>query len=227
MPGPPLRLGNNEKEYYTGAPANLALDGQGAMRLVARRAPAGLVCHYGPCRYTSAKITTRGTLAVRQGRIEARIRIPSGQGLWPAFWLLGASCPATPWPRCGELDVMENHGSRPAITSSAIHGPGYSGSNTPFVHATTLPHGAFSDDFHLFAVEWDSLEVRFLVDDVAHYRVTREEIERRGRWVFDGPFVVILNLAVGGYFDGDPASDAILPAAMVVDYVRVYEALKE
>ena len=212
--------GNNEKEYYSGATENLALDGRGHLMIVARRAREGLSCSYGPCRYTSGKITTRGKVDAKPGRVAARIKLPAGQGLWPAFWLLGADDPPLPWPDCGELDIMENHGSNLQSTSSAIHGPGYFG-NTPFVHATS-GHGSFAENFHTFAVEWDSLRVRFFVDDSLHYTVERHEIERYGRYVFDKPFFIILNLAVGGTFDGDPTSDAVFPAAMLVDYVRVY-----
>lgn len=213
--------GNNEKEYYSDAPENIALNGQGQLMIVARRAPAGLTCHYGPCRYTSAKVTTRGKMEAPPGRVEARIKLPVGQGLWPAFWMLGRSFPATAWPECGELDIMENRGSDPTTTSSAVHGPGYSG-NTPFAHPHALPHGTFADDFHTFTVEWDSLSVRFFVDDTVHYAVTRSDIEQRGKSVLDQSYFLILNLAVGGTFDGDPASDAIFPATMLVDYVRVY-----
>ncbi len=213
--------GNEEKELYTNASENIALDGQGHLAIVARPAPAGLTCYYGPCRYTSAKIKTQGKMQAVPGRVEARIKLPVGQGLWPAFWMLGSSFPATPWPQCGELDIMEYRGSKPSETSSAIHGPNYFGA-TPFVHAYTLQTAQFADDFHVFAVEWDSSRVRFFVDINLHYTVTRADIERAGTWVFDQPFFVILNLAVGGKFDGDPQSDAILPATMLVDYVRVY-----
>jgi beta-glucanase (GH16 family) len=213
--------GNDEKEYYTDLPENIALSGRGQLMIVARRAPAGLTCHYGPCRYTSAKVTTRGKMYVQPGRVEARVKLPAGQGLWPAFWMLGRGFPATPWPECGELDVMENRGSDPATTSSAVHGPGYSG-RTPFAHTHSLERGTFSDDFHTFAVEWDSLYARFFVDDAVHYRVSRSELEQFGRSVLDQSFFLVLNLAVGGTFDGDPKSDAIFPAAMLVDYVRVY-----
>ncbi|MGH7531277.1 MAG: glycoside hydrolase family 16 protein [Gemmatimonadales bacterium] len=214
--------GNNEKQYYTSAAENVALDGRGHLVITARQAPPGLACYYGPCRYTSAKITTRGTLALPPGsRVEARIKLPAGQGLWPAFWMLGAGYPETPWPACGELDVMEYRGSTPTATSSAVHGPGYSG-NTPFAHRHTLQHGRFADEFHIFAVEWDSLIARFYVDGAPHYTVSRGELERSGRSILHQPFFMILNLAVGGHFDGDPASDAILPASLVIDYVRVF-----
>ena len=213
--------GNNEKEYYTDAPENTVLNGQGQLLIVARQAPAGLTCYYGPCRYTSAKITTRGKVDVAPGRVTARIKLATGQGLWPAFWMLGHGVPATPWPECGELDIMENRGSDPSTTSSAVHGPGYSG-NTPFAHAHALARGTVADDFHTFTVEWDSLHIRYFVDDTVHYVVARSDVEQHGKWVFDQPFFLILNLAVGGAFDGDPASDAIFPATMLVDYVRVY-----
>jgi len=215
--------GNDEKEYYTDGSENIALNGQGQLMIVARRAPAGLTCYYGPCRYTSAKITTRGKVLAAPGRVEARIKLPVGQGLWPAFWMLGHDNPTVPWPECGEIDIMENKGSQPSTTSSALHGPGYSGA-TPFVHEHTLARGTVSDDFHTFAVEWDSLHVQFFVDDTAHYRVTNVGIQQYGRSVLNQSFFLILNLAVGGKFDGDPQSDAIFPATMLVDYVRVYRA---
>ena len=170
--------GNNEKEYYTDASENIALNGQGQLVIVARSAPAGLTCYYGPCRYTSGKVTTRGKMLAQPGRVEARIKLPAGQGLWPAFWMLG--------------------------------------------HAHDLASGALSDDFHTFAVEWDSLFVRFFVDNALHYEIARDAVERFGKSVLDQPYFVILNLAVGGHFDGDPQSDAIFPATMLVDYVRVY-----
>ncbi|MEP6990320.1 MAG: glycoside hydrolase family 16 protein [bacterium] len=215
--------GNSEKESYTISPSNVALNGQGQLAITARSAPSGLTCYYGACRYTSAKITTRGKLVAAQGRVEARIRIPSGQGLWPAFWMLGSGFPGIPWPACGEFDIMENKGSQRATTSSAIHGPGYSGA-TPFANSTTLPSGAFADDFHTYAVEWDSSHVAFSVDGTVHYGVSRSVMATYGAPVLDNSYYIILNLAVGGFFDGDPASDAILPATMLVDYVRVYRA---
>jgi len=182
-----------------------------------------LLCYYGPCRYTSGRVTTRGKLSALPGRVEARIKLPSGQGLWSAFWMLGHRHPATPWPATGEIDVMEHKGSQRSTTSSALHGPGYSG-KTPFAHDHTLPRGAVSEAFHTYAVEWDSLRVRFSVDDSVHYGITRADIEQLGRSVLDQAYFVILNLAVGGRFDGDPRSDGIFPATMLVDFVRVYAA---
>ena len=213
--------GNNEKEFYSRDPSNISTNGRGQLVIVGRTAPPGLSCYYGACRYTSAKITTKGKMIVSPaGRVEARIKLSAGQGLWPAFWMLGSSCPETPWPDCGEIDIMENHGSQSTATSSALHGPGYSG-ETPFAHYHNIQRGAITD-FHTYAVEWDSTRVRWLVDDVEHYRVTRADVQKYGMSVLGKSFIVILNLAIGGHFDGDPQSDAIFPARMLVDYVRVF-----
>ena len=214
--------GNNEKEYYTSDATNISVNGQGQLAITARQAPAGLTCYYGACRYTSAKITTRGLALASPGRVEARIKLPSGQGLWPAFWMLGNTFPTTPWPQCGEIDIMENHGSDLTSVSSALHGPGYSG-NTPFVRSYQLATSSFADDFHVFSVEWNTSRIEYSVDGKSYHVVQRDDVLRRGNWVFEQPFFVILNLAVGGNFDGDPKSDAILPATMLVDYVRVYK----
>lgn len=218
--------GNEEKESYTSAPGNVALNGRGQLQIVARRAPAGLDCYYGPCRYTSGRITSRGKVIARPGRVEARTKLPTGQGLWPAFWMLGTSFGAVPWPESGELDILENRGSEPATTSSAIHGKGYSG-ETLFAHAQVLERGTVADSYHVYAIEWDSLQARFFVDRIPHLTVTRAELERHGKSVLDQSFFLILNLAVGGKFDGDPESDAIFPAKMLVDYVRIYEPVRE
>ena len=209
--------GNNEKEYYSADTSNIALNGQGQLAIVARVAPAGLTCYYGPCRYTSAKITTRGKVSVSPGRVEARIKLAAGQGLWPAFWMLGENVGTVGWPTCGELDIMENKGSQTYATSSAVHGPGYSG-NTPFAHVI----GSTTTEFHVYAVEWDSLQIRFFVDADLHYIVSRTDVQRYGNWVFNQSFFLLLNQAVGGHFDGDPQSDTIFPATMLVDYVRVF-----
>lgn len=213
--------GNNEKEVYTNAAENVSLDGQGHLRIVARQAPAGLTCYYGACRYTSGKITTRGKMTAAPGRVEARLKLPAGRGLWPAFWMLGSGFPSVAWPACGELDIMENKGSAPTATSSAIHGPGYSG-NTPFARVSELANGGTTSDFHTYAVEWDAESARFSVDGATQYAVSRSELQQYGSSILGQPYFVILNLAVGGNFDGDPPSDAIFPATMLVDWVRVY-----
>ena len=216
--------GNNELEYYSTDPSNISLNGQGQLVIVGKTAD-GLTCYYGACRYTSAKITTKGKLIVSPaGKVEARIKLPAGQGLWPAFWMLGSTCPETPWPACGEIDIMENKGSQPTTTSSALHGPGYSGA-TPFAHSQTFVSGTTSD-YHIYTVEWDSTYVAWLVDGVLHYSVAISDLVAYGPSVLDKTFIVILNLAIGGHFDGDPLSDSIFPATMMVDYVRVFAPKK-
>lgn len=209
--------GNNEKEYYRAAPENVAQTGDGYLAIVARVATDSLSCYYGRCRYTSGKITTRDKVSILPGRVEARIKLAQGQGLWPAFWMLGENIARAGWPTCGELDILENKGSQPTLTSSAVHGPGYSG-NTPFAHTQSNT----ATEFHVYAVEWDAQSIRYYVDTQLHYTVSRGAVQQYGAWVFDQAFFVVLNQAVGGHFDGDPQSDAIFPATMLIDYVRVY-----
>ena len=213
--------GNHELEYYSSDTSNISLNGHGQLAIVGRPVPPVLKCYYGPCRYTSAKITTRGkTIVSPAGKVEARIKLPAGQGLWPAFWMLGTTCPQVGWPDCGEIDIMESKGSLPTLSSSAMHGPGYSG-QTPFANWQRFPGGSITD-FHTYSVEWDQRSVRWLVDGVQHYQVGATDIRPYGRSVLGKSFIVILNLAIGGHFDGNPRSDSIFPAPMLVDYVRVY-----
>jgi beta-glucanase (GH16 family) len=211
--------GNSERESYRSDTSNIQQNGLGQLQIVARVSQdTSLHCYYGTCAYTSAKITTQGKILPNYGRIEARIKLAAGQGLWPAFWMLGNNIGTVGWPTCGELDIMENKGSQTNFTSSAVHGPGYSG-NTPLVNV----YGPVTTtDFHVYRVEWDAQSIRFSVDGNEHYVVTRAHVAQYGNWVFDQPFFLILNLAVGGHFDGNPQSDTIFPATMLVDYVRVY-----
>lgn len=213
--------GNNELEYYSSDPSNISLNGNGQLAIVGKPVPPVLKCYYAACRYTSAKITTRGKLVVSPaGKVEARIKLPEGQGLWPAFWMLGSTCPQVGWPDCGELDIMESKGSLPTLSSSAMHGPGYSG-QTPFANWQRFPSGSITD-FHTYSVEWNPRSVRWLVDGVQHYQVGATDIRAFGKSVLGKSFIVILNLAIGGHFDGNPRSDSIFPATMLVDYVRVF-----
>jgi beta-glucanase (GH16 family) len=133
--------------------------------------------------------------------------------------MLGNNIGTVGWPQSGEIDIMENHGSNMSSTSSALHGPGYSGA-TPLNHSVGLSSSA--TNFHTYAVEWDTTEIRFYVDGAQHYRVTQTQVQQYGNWVYNHPFFFILNLAVGGNFDGNPGSDSIFPATMLIDYVRMY-----
>jgi beta-glucanase (GH16 family) len=215
--------GNQEREFYTTRPENIALDGQGHLVITARTEPgtAGYHCWYGACGYTSARIKTKGLFSQAYGRFEARIRIPRGQGLWPAFWMLGDNIDRIGWPRSGEIDIMENIGREPNVAHGTMHGPGYSGAGG-IGGPDTLASGAFADGFHVYAVEWAPGEIRWLVDDKPYFRTTPASLPIGTAWVYDHPFFLLLNVAVGGGWPGDPDATANFPQQMLIDYVRVY-----
>jgi len=216
--------GNNELEYYTDLPQNAAMNGEGSLAIQAVRVenPASSVlnCWYGSCQYTSARLLTKGKFEVTYGRIEARLKLPYGQGIWPAFWMLGNDIDQVSWPQCGEIDIMENIGREPAIVHGTVHGPGYSGANG-VGGPTNLSEGRFADDFHLYAVEWEENEIRWYLDGKQFFSVTPDRVN--GKWVFDHPFFLILNLAVGGQWPGSPDGSTVFPQTLLVDYVRVYQ----
>ncbi|MGV9342229.1 lectin [Streptomyces sp. NPDC003688] len=211
-------VNNHERQYYTSGTNNAALDGQGHLVITAKREnPAGYQCWYGTCQYTSARLNTSGKFNAQYGHVEARMKIPRGQGMWPAFWMLG-----TPvnWPDSGEIDVMENVGFEPSTVHGTIHGPGYSGSGG-IGAGYSLPNGqAFADAFHTFAVDWAPDSITWSVDGNVYQRRTSADLGGR-TWVFNKPFFLILNLAVGGYWPGDPDGSTQFPAQLVVDSVSV------
>jgi len=213
--------GNQELETYTDRARNASLDGEGALAIQALRET--FTGRDGITReYTSARLKTQGRFEQAYGRFEARLKIPRGQGLWPAFWMLGADIPTAGWPRCGEIDIMENIGREPSTVHGTFHGPGYSGANgigAPF----TLPGGArFADDFHVFAVEWEPAAIRWYVDGALYQTRTPADLPAGQRWAFDHPFFLLLNVAVGGGWPGSPDATTVFPQTMLVDYVRVY-----
>src|SRR5262245_37237222 len=165
--------GNQEREYYTARTENAALDGSGHLVITARAESldSSYHCWYGACRYTSARLKTQGRFEQSYGRFEARLRIPRGQGIWPAFWMLGNDIDRVGWPRSGEIDVMENIGREPAVVHGTMHGPGYSGANG-IGAPDSLTTGSFADDYHVFAVEWVPGEIRWLVDQREYRKVT-------------------------------------------------------
>ena len=173
--------------------------------------------------YTSARLLTAGKFAQAHGRFEARLKIPYGQGMWPAFWLLGNNISTVGFPDCGEIDIMENIGSEPSIVHGGMHGPGPSGINSRTAAYTLPDNRRFADGFHLFAVEWDTNQARFYVDSTLYGTVNRSDVVAGGQWVFDHPFFIILNVAVGGSWPGSPDSTTVFPQQMRVDYVRVYQ----
>jgi beta-glucanase (GH16 family) len=209
--------GNGQQEFDTSRPENVSLDGLGHLAITARQES------YQGMAYTSGRITTKGLFAKAYGRFEARMKLPTGQGLWPAFWLLGADIDTNPWPACGEIDVMEYRGQEPRRITGSLHGPGYSGA-TPITGSYTVPPGpGFDEDFHVFAVEWDPDLISWEVDGVTWQVATPGRVPAGGTWVFDHPFYVILNLAVGGTYVGVVDGTATFPQTLLVDYVRYYE----
>ena len=214
--------GNQERQYYTRG-ANAQLDGSGNLVITARvSTDSSRRCWYGVCGYTSARLKTKGRFEATYGRFEARIRVPRGQGIWPAFWMLGADIDEVGWPRSGEIDIMENIGREPRIVHGTVHGPGYSGANG-IGGAYTLATGSFADDFHIFAVEWLPGQIRWLIDGSEYRRLTPAELPSGAAWVFNHPFFMLLNVAVGGAWPGDPDPSTVFPQQMLVDYVKVYQ----
>jgi beta-glucanase (GH16 family) len=214
-------VNNHERQYYTAGNRNAALDGQGHLVITARREnPDNYQCWYGRCEYTSARLNTAGKFTTTYGRVEARMKIPRGQGMWPAFWMLGNDIGQVGWPNSGEIDVMENVGFEPSTVHGTLHGPGYSGTGG-IGAAYTLPGGQkFADAFHTFAVDWSPEAITWSVDGTVYQRRTPADLGGQ-KWVFNKPFFLILNLAVGGYWPGDPDGSTVLPQQLLVDYVRV------
>jgi len=218
--------GNKELEIYcrydsSTAPCdpkspNVYVGDDGYLHIIAREPKRGT--------YTSARIKTEGLHSFAYGRIEARIKMPVGQGFWPAFWMLGDNIPNVDWPACGEMDIMESVGKIPSTNFGSIHGTGFTGTSigTPY----TLPNNTrFGDAFHIFGIVWSPRQIKYYVDDPKNVYVTYtpSSLPRGAVWPFDtGKFFLILNLAVGGYWPGSPDGASVFPQEMLVDYVRVY-----
>jgi len=205
--------GNNELQYYTDRKENITVQ-NGILIITAKKES------YKGSSYTSAKILTKGKFAQAYGRFEARMRLPYGQGMWPAFWLLGENIDEVKWPNCGEIDIMENRGQEPSITNGTVHGPGYSGGQA-ITKSYDLVNDRLDTGFHVFGIEWGPKYINFYVDDVLYNQITPADVT--GEWVFDRPFYIIINLAVGGSFVGPPNSETSFPQTLLVDYVRVYK----
>ena len=213
--------GNQEHEYYTPLTDNVSLDGNSSLAIVARQeAPDVGHCWYGKCEYTSARCTTQNKVEFTYGRVEARIKIPYGQGIWPAFWLLGGNIQQVGWPNSGEIDILENIGKEPTTVHGTVHGPGYSGGSS--IGAPYTSDEKFADDFHVYAIDWDTDAIRWYVDGELYNTFTVDDLGNR-KWVFDHDFFIMLNVAVGGLWPGYPDDTTTFPQTMLIDYVRVYQ----
>jgi beta-glucanase (GH16 family) len=209
---------NEELQYYTARPENVAHDGAGNLVIHGRRED------YKESQFTSSRLNTAGKFEPQYGRVEARIKLPGGKGIWPAFWMLGSNYSRVGWPKCGEIDILELAGSNPDTVFGSLHGPNYSGTSA-LTRIYSLDANSFTDDFHVFAFEWNKDGMRWLVDEKVFHTRTRQGFEKlQLDWVFDQPFFIILNLAVGGTFDGDPTPTTQFPVQMLVDYVKVFRA---
>jgi beta-glucanase (GH16 family) len=208
-------VNNHERQYYTNSTSNAVHDGQGNLVITARREnPGNYNCWYGRCEYTSARLNTSGKFSQTYGTFETRLKMSRGQGMWPAFWMLGGGN----WPTDGEIDVMENVGFEPNTVHGTLHGPGYSGAGG--IGAGYSIGSPFADGFHTFRVEWSPNKIVWKVDGNTYQTRTPADLNGN-RWVYDHPFFVILNLAVGGYWPGDPNSSTPMPNTLTVDYVHV------
>jgi len=218
--------GNNELQYYTDRPENVIVE-NGVLIITAKEES------FEGKGYTSARLTSQDLFEQQYGRFEARIRVPFGKGYWPAFWLLGV--PKTisvdgeevleEWPAVGEIDIMEYLGDEPSNVFGTLHGPGFSGAES-ISKEFTLENDRFDTGFHVFGIEWSPTSVNFYVDGNIYQTLTREDVAEKtdgeGVWVFDRPFYIILNVAIGGNLPGNPTENTVFPQSMIVDYVRVY-----
>lgn len=214
--------GNHELEYYTSSARNAQTDGSGMLVITAEKASNPGPCWNGkPCEYTSARIHTNGKVGFTYGKVEARMKLPAGAGIWPAFWALGTDLATAGWPKSGEIDIMEFVGKTPNTVYGTLHGPGYSGAqgiNKPYDLGT-----AVSGDFHTYTIIKRANEIIWQVDGKDYHRLTPASLPAGGSWVFEKPYFVILNLAVGGDWPGSPDAATVFPAQMKVDWVRIYK----
>lgn len=215
--------GNDELEYYTASPDNAATDGRGNLAITTKAADGSLLCYYGPCQYTSARLLTKNRFEIAYGRVEARVKVPRGAGLWPAFWMLGTDIDQVGWPQTGEIDIMEHVGRLPNEVFGTLHGPGYAGGQS---YGKYYDLGKpVADDYHTFAVEWQPDKIVWYLDGMPYFTATPDDAFLQGKqWVFNHPFYMLLNVAVGGNFGGAVGPDTTFPQQTLVDYVRLYQA---
>ena len=206
--------GNNELQYYTNSPDNLFFQ-DGKLIIEARKES------YGGKNYTSSRIKTAGKKAWTFGRIDIRAKLPEGRGIWPAFWMLPQESPLGQWPTSGEIDIMELIGSEPKRSHGTVHfGPGPG--STQISRSFSLDEGKFSEQFHVFSLEWKENEIQWLIDGNLFSTVRKSDLGT-SQYPFNEPFYLLINLAVGGNWPGAPDADTYFPQHLIVDYVRIYQ----
>jgi len=199
--------GNNERQLYT--IKNHRLKG-GKLIITAKKEDSI---------YTSTRITTEGKKEFQYGRIEARVKLPKGQGVWPAFWMLGSNIKTVGWAKCGEIDIMEYVGKKPHTIYTTLHTEDSHG-NSLNAKITNFPN--IEDGFHVFAIDWTKDKIEFLVDNLSVY-VFQPQIKNENTWPFDQKFFILINMAIGGNFGGPEVDDNIFPQEYIIDYIRVFQ----
>ena len=201
--------GNNELQAYTNSNTNAYVSG-GNLTIVARREQSGSNA------YTSARLLTKGKQTFVFGRTDIRAKVPKGKGIWPAIWMLGADIDQNNWPRCGEIDIMELRGSRPTELLSTMH---FGNPTRVFKGTTAVQPNDLSNDFHIYSAVRSKDQIRFFIDGAQYFTFTRADVGSNP-YPFNNPFFMILNVAVGGDFDGNPDASTVFPQQMQVDYVK-------
>jgi beta-glucanase (GH16 family) len=206
--------GNNEKQAYTNSTGNVYLSGGNLVIQASQQ-------QNGNNAYTSGRILTKGKQSFMFGRIDVRAKLPKGRGIWPAIWMLGADIDQNNWPKCGEIDIMELRGSQPKELLSTMHFAKADG-NREYKGTTYTNPDPLSDDFHVYSVVRSKDLMRFFLDGQLYYTFTSSSVGT-GAYPFNNPFFLILNVAVGGDFDGDPVPATLFPQQMQVDYVKYFQ----
>jgi beta-glucanase (GH16 family) len=204
--------GGGLKELQGYDPGNATLAPGGGLMITANKGTNGQECWYGPCTYSSARLQTKGLFAQQYGLVEARIKIPAGKGIWPAFWMEGTDIDQVGWPAAGEIDVLEVNNKDPRLVSAYLHAPDEE------YGAYHHLHQPLSAGYHVYGIDWRASGITWLLDGKPYGHV-----DAYPGWAFDKPFFLILSLAVGGVFPGSPDSTTPFPAQMDVSWVRVYQ----
>ena len=205
--------GNGELQYYTSLPENVKVE-NGNLLITARNES------YGGSNYTSGRIKTENKFSFQYGRVDIRSKLPGGEGIWPANWMLGSNFSTVGWPACGEIDIMEYRGVEPDVIHCAIHTPSSYGGT---INHTTTNVANVENEFHIYSIIWDEIKIRFLIDNIQVYEY-QPSVYNASTWPFDASAFILLNVAVGGSFGGN-VNNSIFPQTMEVDYVRVYQKM--